>query len=181
VSIARIDIRRVQNFGLVLGDALARDFGYVAALHADIRMVDSSDGLLKEISKIGSRQMLYFGHGGGAGVGIFPEGLSGAAVSEQEIGRALAKDAPEPILVACWGGSLSIPRSGLVTRTTGSLKMIAWDDAEFAVTAAGLKKVRTNQPLSAKDLILKGIQLTQTGKAVAPQVPLREHQPGGPR
>jgi hypothetical protein len=168
------DWRRLRGFEPILKAAIASNLGYQDAQTARMKSVKSNRDALSSMKALGHRQMIYFGHGGGAGTGIFPEGIEKAPISDKNISAALPKGAPLPIIVACWGSEVQITRNGESTSAIGTRRTLIVRDWQLDVPESRARK--KSDPVRAQDLVVKSITLDY-GRYDAPDVQLRNHTP----
>jgi hypothetical protein len=104
VSTSRLDFRRATGFEQATRKPItALGFGQTA--DAEVRFVNDNSQLLDSAKRNGTRQTIYFGHALGGG------GLDAKPVDASDLGRALAKGAPTPITIGCYGGKVPSPQT----------------------------------------------------------------------
>jgi hypothetical protein len=198
------DWRNVRGFDKTVREALAnfnKQQGAAATTiikdikSAGVVKVTSQNGLLEGVKDVGSKQTIYFGHSEldpneKSATGLAFGGVGEASISGKDLSKALNKKAPTPICVACMGGSLELQRGGVAEKAIGPSKYTKIENIQFGLTEEGVTKVRRGQPITEKDIILKGFTIGETSTAppgyqrerpVAPPGTLPNYTPRGPR
>jgi hypothetical protein len=171
VDTSRVDFRRARGFPEALKRAIS-DLGYPEVADAEIKLVNSNKELLAAIRASGTRRVIYFGHALGFGA-LAPGGISVPTVDPKELDAAFTKGHATPIFLGCYSGAAPQVGAKSPGGAMGLRRFLKWEDTGVQVFSA-------HRNLSADDIRVADIKVSESGKAAAPQAPLPQRQPTAP-